>query len=128
MELEKNFQEEISAQVVTEDQVAKRMKESSEDRMLVTVKKDISCSSGTKEDGAGEETEEGEKVQLVGSEDLIESQESENSFARAVGITMSDKEADKEEENKIKQRLRDRGDKKAMELPTERKEAQNAFI
>ncbi|KAF0902481.1 hypothetical protein E2562_017883 [Oryza meyeriana var. granulata] len=44
------------------------------------------------------------------------------------GVTMSDKEADEEEENKIKQRLRDRADKKAMDLATERKEAQNAFI
>uniref|UniRef100_I1P7K3 Uncharacterized protein n=1 Tax=Oryza glaberrima TaxID=4538 RepID=I1P7K3_ORYGL len=68
------------------------------------------------------------RVQLVGSEENMESQESSD-FAVAVGVVLSQTDEDMTEEKKKKSlRLMEKEDKKVADAAAERKEALNAFI
>lgn len=80
------------------------------------------------EDDIEGEGEEG-KVQLGESEELFDSQDSENAFAKSLGVVLPEEElGSQEEERRASKRFRDREDKKTMELAMGRKEAQNAFV
>nr|BAD09203.1 hypothetical protein [Oryza sativa Japonica Group] len=69
---------------------------------------------------------EGERVQLIGSEEM-ESQELGGDNIKGKEDHKSEEEAEFEEGKKNK-RLRDKEDKKILEMAMERKEAKNAFI
>lgn len=70
-----------------------------------------------------------EKVNLGDSEDFIDSQESEGTFAKQVGVCLTEDETEsQEEETRRSKRLRDREDRRPQEMAMERKEAQNAFV
>ncbi|EAZ25586.1 hypothetical protein OsJ_09413 [Oryza sativa Japonica Group] len=68
------------------------------------------------------------RVLLVGSEEIMESQESSD-FAVAVGVVLSQTDEDMTEEKRKKSlRLMEKEDKKVADAAAERKEALNAFI
>ncbi|KAF0909588.1 hypothetical protein E2562_038080 [Oryza meyeriana var. granulata] len=80
-------------------------------------------------DDSFDEEEEDGKVQLEGSEDFLDSQESDNSFARAVGMSFSSVDKmEGMETRRVCLRLKEKKDKKALDLAIGRKEAQNSFI
>ncbi len=73
--------------------------------------------------------EDKEKVDLGESEEFMDSQESEDNFARQVGVVMTEEENESQEEEKRRSKsLKDKEDRNLQELAIERKEAQNAFI
>lgn len=72
---------------------------------------------------------DGEKIQLIGSEDLFVSQESEDNFCKAVRVILHDEDLEKtEEEKRRSKRLRDGEDKRPADMAVERIESQNVFI
>lgn len=69
-----------------------------------------------------------EKVDLGDSEEFLDSQESEDNFARQVGVVIPEEDLGSQDEEKRSKRLRDKEDRNLQEVAMERKEAQSAFI
>lgn len=70
-----------------------------------------------------------EKVDLGDSEEFLDSQESEDNFARQVGVVIPEEDlGSQDEEKRRSKRLRDKEDRNLQEVAMERKEAQFAFI
>jgi hypothetical protein len=73
--------------------------------------------------------EDKDKVDPGDSEDYMDSQESKGSFAKRLGINLTEEAlGSQDEEMRRSKRLKDKEDKRSQEMAMERKEAQNAFI
>lgn len=99
----------------------------SKDESLPMIKVGQNQQMGSIKEGM-EEDEEG-KVHLGDSEELFESQESENNFAKSIGVVLTEEEGgSQEEERRASKRFKDREEKKSLEMAIDRKEARNAFV
>ena len=72
---------------------------------------------------------EDERMHLGDSEDYMDSQESEGSFAKRLGINLvKDTTGSQDEEMRMSKRLKEKEDLKPQDMAIQRKEAQNAFV